>query len=293
MLPGGQVLLASWATSSEIYDPASAAFSPASWLNAQWNQTALLANGTVLAVSGGDDAWGPEADASVYDPAAGASSATANMNAPRMDLTITLLPDGQALITGGSTGTGCTFVCEAGWCCLASAEIYDAAAGLFSTTGSMISPRAGHTATLLPSGQILIVGGGSGDNSPALSTAELYTPARLIAAPALFSISGDGGGQGVIWHAASGMLALATNPAGAGEILSMYTNNLIDGGLIPPHVAVGGRLAEILYFGPAPGYPGYCQVNFRVPSRVAPGSAVAVQLTYLGRSSTAVTIGVQ
>lgn len=34
-----------------------------------------------------------------------------------------------------------------------------------------------------------------------------------------------------------------------GEILSMYTNNLIEGGLIPPQVAVAGRLAAVLYFG--------------------------------------------
>jgi uncharacterized protein (TIGR03437 family) len=157
----------------------------------------------------------------------------------------------------------------------------------------MISARAGHTATLLPSGQILIAGGGSGDNSPALSTAELYTPAQLISAPALFSMSGDGTGQGAIWHATTGMLASATNPAGAGEILSMYTNNLIDGGVIPPQVAVGGWLAEILYFGPAPGYPGYYQVNFRVPIGVSPGSAVPVRLNYLNRTSNEVSVSVQ
>jgi len=298
LLPSGQVLLASaGSVSSQLYDPASGTFSPTGLLLAFWNQTALLANGTVLAVGGSDDDFGASAGAWVYDPATGASSATANMTAPRADLTITLLPNGQALITGGSTWTGFTppggqqgmlFIC-----CLASAEIYDPATGLFSATGSMISARAGHTATLLPSGQILIVGGGSGDNSPALSTAELYTPAQLIPAPALFSTSGDGRGQGAVWHATSGMLASATNPALAGEILSMYTNNLIDGGVIPPQVAIGGRLAEILYFGPAPGYPGYYQVNFRVPSGVAPGSAVPVRLNYLNRTSNEVSISVQ
>jgi uncharacterized protein (TIGR03437 family) len=78
-----------------------------------------------------------------------------------------------------------------------------------------------------------------------------------------------------------------------GEVLSLYTNNLAEAGVIPPQVAVGDRLAEILFFGDAPGYPGYYQVNFRVPSGVAPGPAVPVHLTYLGRPSNEVAIAVQ
>jgi uncharacterized protein (TIGR03437 family) len=73
----------------------------------------------------------------------------------------------------------------------------------------------------------------------------------------------------------------------------MYTTSLLEGGLIPPKLAIGGQVAEVLFFGDAPGYPGYYQVNFRVPNSVAPGLAVSVQLSYLGRPSNEVSIGVQ
>jgi uncharacterized protein (TIGR03437 family) len=73
----------------------------------------------------------------------------------------------------------------------------------------------------------------------------------------------------------------------------MYATSFVEGGVIPPHLAVGGRLAEVLYFGAVPGYPEYNQVNFRISSGGILGAAVAVRLTYLGRRSNAVTIGVK
>jgi hypothetical protein len=209
---------------------------------------------------------------------------TSNMAQGRCFNTATLLGDGTVLITGGQNPA---FGAKP-YGVLSSAEVYDPATATFSTTPDMTIGRTSHTATLLLDGTVLIAGG-----QFSLGSAEIYRPAVPIPAPALFSLSGDGRGQGAIWHAITGEIASAANPAGAGDVLSLYTTSLIPGGLIPPQVSIGGRLGEILYFGDAPGYAGYYQVNFRVPSGVMPGSAVPVHLIYFGRWSNEITLAVR
>jgi hypothetical protein len=48
----------------------------------------------------------------------------------------------------------------------------------FSPTGSMVTPRADHMATLLSNGKVLIAGGEN--SSGQLASAELYDPATLF-----------------------------------------------------------------------------------------------------------------
>ena len=291
LLANGQVLLTGHADlgpeflEGDVYDPLTDTFSPTSSIDYQ--TATLLMNGKVLFIGDEDDFFPgtpfSNKTAQLYDPTTGKFTAAGPMLIGRAGHTATLLPDGTVLIAGSSfPGIGI----------LASAELYDPVTGAFSGTGSMTTPRDSHKATLLNNGQVLITGGFVPPYPDITSSAELYTPRVLVTAPVLFSVSGDGQGQGAIWHAVTGQAASANNPAIAGEALSMYTTSLANGGVIPPQVSVGGRLAEVLYFG-ASGYAGYNQVNFRMPSGIVPGPAVPVRLTYLGRSSNEVTIGVQ
>ncbi|MBV8846599.1 MAG: hypothetical protein JO307_27655 [Bryobacterales bacterium] len=309
LLPDGTVLIAS-EPAAEILDPATNTFRLTASMTAEaydigpfgtkpdhlpGRTATLLLNGKVL-LTGGEPGYGDFDtsyytlnSAELYDFLSGTFTPTGDMSFARFSHAATLLTDGTVLITGGiGNPYGGTPV----------AELYNPETGAFSVAGNMESARVFHQATLLSDGRVLITGavlwpGGVSPGGEALASAEIYTPPVRIPAPALFSFSGDGQGQGAIWHAATGQVASADNPASAGEALSMYTNNLLDGGVVPPQVAVGGRLADILFFGPAPGYSGYYQLNFKVPEGILSASDVSVRLIYLGRSSNEVTIGVR
>lgn len=96
---------------------------------------------------------------------------TGSMNVARMWDTATLLQNGLVLITGGCA------TCEGDATAFASAELYNPATGTFALTGSMNVARYLHTATLLPSGLVLIAGGETAGGGVGSTSAELYNPA--------------------------------------------------------------------------------------------------------------------
>ena len=287
VLADGKVLLVFEFGTAQIYDPATQTFTPTAGMLGDYYDdglptATLLADGTVL-VAGGYWDGGVNKTAFRFDEASGLFTRTGNMSTGYDANTATLLTDGSVLLAG---------TCAAGISPASDSDVYDPASRTFSHL-SMATPRCSHTATLLNNGQVLVAGGFTANQYVTTSGAELYQPAKVLPTPVLFSLAGNGQGQGAIWNATTGQIASSQTPASAGEILSMYTTSLIEGGAIPPQVAVGGQLAEILYFGDAPGYPGYFQVNFQVPAGVTPGSSAPVVLMYLGRSSNAVSISVQ
>jgi hypothetical protein len=306
LLPNGKVLLVDGGgqlslPSAQLYDPVTGAISATGHMNVfRGRPTAtLLPNGKVL-VAGGDP-YGDWAlnSAELYDPATGSFFATETMTHGYEDHTATLLPDGTVLIAGGHEGR---WAPDGFYNNDDRADLFDPATGRFRATGDMATGRELHTATLLKNGQVLIAGGvqywadGAGGRVPEiglLSSAELYNPPSLVAAPVLFSVSGDGRGQGAIQHAGTYEIASPSNPAVVGEALAIYCTGLIEGIAIPPEITIGGRLGEVLFFGKPPWVGGLNQVNVRVPTGVTPGPAVPVRLTYLDRPSNEVTIGVR
>jgi N-acetylneuraminic acid mutarotase len=173
LLPNGKVLVTGGANNSaELYNPQTSAWSVTGSMNAaRSNHTAtLLPNGAILVVGGTstDIFLGSLSSAELYDSQTGTWSTTGSMASARSGHTATFLDSSKVLVVGGTTSI-------ASGVAVSSAELYNPQAGTWSTTGSMATPRAFHTATLL-NGKVLSVGGFAGNISFYLSSAELYDP---------------------------------------------------------------------------------------------------------------------
>ncbi len=181
LLPNGKVLIAGGSNgagslnTTELYNPAALNFTATGPMNQlRANHTAtLLPNGRVLVVGGENSTVLSSAE--IYDPGNETFSLTGSLPDARSNHTATLLPNGNVLIAGGRSSTDV----NASVAYANSAYLYDVATGTFAATGSMGVVRAYHTATVLPSGRILIAGGYNG--SAYTNTAELYDPAGFFA----------------------------------------------------------------------------------------------------------------
>ncbi len=176
LLPDGQVLVAGGTytqelNSAELYNPNTGTWSSTGNLNTSHRKhtATLLQNGKVLVAGSLGFGIVPMAGAEVYDPATGAWSNTGSLNAARAEHTATLMPDGKVLVTGGRdffNGTTMRTTAQNSTIRLP---------GTWSSSGNLNAVRIHHTATLLPSGRVLVAGGLSMPSFTA--AAELYNPA--------------------------------------------------------------------------------------------------------------------
>jgi hypothetical protein len=180
LLGTGKVLIAggSGIASAEIYDPATKTFTPAGNMTvARAGHAATLLMDSRVLLSGGADSFEGTSSksAEIYDPGSGNFTATNPMTGFRSVHSATLLNNGQVLIAGGSG----FFYLGGQSDSLSSAELFDPTTGNFTAAADMTALRESHTATLLPNGQVLIVGGSDGTlgyspTTTVLASAELY-----------------------------------------------------------------------------------------------------------------------
>ena len=169
---GRLCLLGEYKLDTALYDPRTdrwtiGAARPATLLD---YSATVLADGRLLVAGGTDDRQTGigVTTAILYDPVADRWIPAGALNVARDAHTATLLPDGRVFVTGG-------FRYNAnyqGTQDLDSAETYDPRTNIWMIVALMSLPRARHSATLLPDGRVLIVGGYSGSTS-----SEIYDPA--------------------------------------------------------------------------------------------------------------------
>ncbi|MGI8686639.1 MAG: SBBP repeat-containing protein, partial [Acidimicrobiales bacterium] len=186
------------AAAAFVYDPATGTWSPTGSMNQPraYHTATLLPNGKVLAAAGcrtgcldftgagGNDITNT---AELYEPATGTWTPTGSLAVARHAHSAALLEAamggcanaavnncGKVVAAGGmgsTVGAGSTTSVPFNPI-FASAELYDPATGIWSPTGSMVIPRHRFTATQLPGGRVLAVGGRNGPIHEA--SAELY-----------------------------------------------------------------------------------------------------------------------
>lgn len=165
---------------AEIYDPATDTWTPAENMSTERGQpvAALLADGRVLVTGdglsgfGGIDGFGAITGAAeIYDPETGKWTPTTPLSRTRTGHTLTLLPDGRVLAVGGEDPTGSHYLVYS------TTEIYDPDTNSWSLGPDLSEPRGDHTATLMPDGRVLLIGGiGQEDERYLLMSSEFVTP---------------------------------------------------------------------------------------------------------------------
>ena len=181
ILANGQILAAGGTnngvalTSAELYNPTAGTWASTGSMNVARTlaRAAVLSNGSVLVVGGcvNDCLSATTNSAELYNPTAGTFTATGSMVQARAEFGVTLLANGQVLVAGGCTAydvNGCASTTN-------KAEIYNPATGTWKATGALRGARHAMTATLLPSGKVLVAGGATAA-SDAVNSSEIYDP---------------------------------------------------------------------------------------------------------------------
>ena len=184
LAPNGLVFYAGELQQSAYLDPSG----PGRWAPAaksnygrrDYGSAVMYQPGKVMIVGGSDPPDGrPTNTAEVIDLNADQPlwSYTGAMRYARRQLNATLLPDGQVLVTGGTSAPGFSDPSGA----VHVAEVWDPGTGRWRTLAANSVDRVYHSTTLLlPDGRILHAGSGDGPGLPRELNAEIFSPPYLF-----------------------------------------------------------------------------------------------------------------
>ena len=154
----GGILLSDGTESAraEIYDPATDTWTPTEDMAVERGrpEAVLLSDGRVLVT--GDrslDFRAVTGKVETFDPDTGAWSSTEDMSKASIGHTLTLLPDGRVLAAGGVHPTNRHYGAYS------TTEIFDPTSNSWSPGPELSEPRIHHSATLMPDGRVLLIGG--------------------------------------------------------------------------------------------------------------------------------------
>lgn len=235
LLQDGRVLVAGGFNSdnvktAELYDPATESWAPTGDLNvARYGHTAtLLQDGSVLIAKGSNDGdlaftlWSAER----YDPASRAWSLIDDPNYySSVFHTATLLSNGEVLFTGGYPGNDG----QGDPTTLALSEFFDPATGTWELVGNLNEARDGHTATLLPDGELLVAGGFDWNIRQYPGGTELYDPATATWMTAASLGSPRSGHTATLLPDGSVLVVGGGGPAGPLASAELYGSPTTDG----------------------------------------------------------------
>ena len=170
LVTGGRKVSGKVLHTVELFDPIDDSWISTSVMHhgRAFHAAALLNDGRVLVAGGFDDDLRTLASAEIYDPATQTWDLAADMGEARSFPTASVLHDGRVLVTGGShTGAGTAAIRR-------TAEIYDPITNDWTPAGRFEVNRAGHSATVLRDGRVLVVGGAGPAST--IAKAEMYDP---------------------------------------------------------------------------------------------------------------------
>lgn len=166
VLATGGLLIA--LSSAEVYDPATDIWTLVASMKAGrcYHTATLLPNGKVLVVGGRNKDGIAINEIELYDPGADTWTVLAPMPVGCFNHTAILLPNNFVLVSGGRTSDPVNSTTN-------NVYLYDIANNKWTSTGSLNLKRSFHTATLLPTEEVLVAGGENSSAAPIVNT-ELY-----------------------------------------------------------------------------------------------------------------------